>query len=396
MNEKLGIRFQLDTGVAIEPDYADVDDRLDIKSKHKSDVVAIDIISTSANADQLADLNTFFEEDLKNYNGQLVNSDTVGERRVAMPFYEDRALLFYRKDLLDDIERAPPRTWDEMEEIAEKIQERQKNKQSTFIGFSWQGAEYEGLTCNALEWIASWGSHDDKTGHILVDSAAARKALEHAWKWVSGPGEKRISSGVWEYKERESLETFVKGEAAFLRMWQSAYATLIEEGWQDATSSSCARVTKNEKCFGVRRLPVGEAGHASVSVLGGWQLAIPRYSRRQLEAAEFIRYNVSPEVQAWRWKMGAYIPTTTIKGFADFDRRKKMPGLEQVMRSIQLIARPFNKSYSEVSSCVYRAIHVALKNLEDDAAGKVMSEIKKCGMDGTIIAAPVTSSSDIP
>ncbi len=51
-----------------------------------------------------------------------------------------------------------PKTWAEFEEVARIIQEGERAEgNEDFWGFVWQGNAYEGLTCNALEWICSNG-----------------------------------------------------------------------------------------------------------------------------------------------------------------------------------------------------------------------------------------------
>jgi trehalose/maltose transport system substrate-binding protein len=65
-----------------------------------------------------------------------------------MPYCADVRLLFYRTDLLRQYGyREPPRSWDELEIMAARIQagERAKGKKQ-FWGFVWQGAADEVLT----------------------------------------------------------------------------------------------------------------------------------------------------------------------------------------------------------------------------------------------------------
>ena len=70
-------------------------------------------------------------------------------------------------------------------------------------GFVWQGRAYEGLTCNALEWVASHngGSIVDARGKITIDNPQAAAAIATA-------AEARIDTispeGVLNYAEEEA------------------------------------------------------------------------------------------------------------------------------------------------------------------------------------------------
>jgi ABC-type glycerol-3-phosphate transport system substrate-binding protein len=79
----------------------------------------------------------------------------VSERRSATA-----GLLYYRTDLLEKYGfKNPPNTWNELTQMAQKIQEGERNGGvKDFYGFLFQGSAYEGLTCNGLEWLASSGA----------------------------------------------------------------------------------------------------------------------------------------------------------------------------------------------------------------------------------------------
>src|SRR5260370_30927467 len=68
-------------------------------------------------------------------------------------------MLFYRVDLLRKYGyRAPPKTWEELEVMARRIQSGERaSGNKDFWGFVWEGAPSEALTCNALEWQVSEG-----------------------------------------------------------------------------------------------------------------------------------------------------------------------------------------------------------------------------------------------
>lgn len=79
------------------------------------------------------------------------------------------------------------------------------------------GRSFEGLTCDAVEWISSHGGGSiieaDRT--ISLNNPATLKALTRAQRWVG-----TISPlNVIDHNEAASYDMWFKGNAAFLRAW---------------------------------------------------------------------------------------------------------------------------------------------------------------------------------
>jgi trehalose/maltose transport system substrate-binding protein len=78
-------------------------------------------------------------------------------------------LLYYRTDLLEKYGyKGPSKTWEELAEMAKKIQDgERKDGKGDFQGFVFEGKASESVTCNAIEWLYSYGGGDivepDKT-----------------------------------------------------------------------------------------------------------------------------------------------------------------------------------------------------------------------------------------
>jgi trehalose/maltose transport system substrate-binding protein len=121
------------------------------------DVYQVDVIWPGDLAEHFLDLYEYGGKEVADLHfPEIVENNTVDGKLVAIPWFTDAGLLYYRTDLLKEYGLEPPTTWDELEAAAKKVQadERAKGNQD-FWGYVWQGNAYEGLTCNALEWLAS-------------------------------------------------------------------------------------------------------------------------------------------------------------------------------------------------------------------------------------------------
>ena len=110
-----------------------------------------------------------------------------------------------------------------MTETAQFIQDKERAAGNDKMwGFVWQGNAYEGLTCDALEWVASHGGGMivEKDGTISINNPNAAAALDMAAKWVG-----TISpEGVIGYKEEDARGIWDQGNAVFMRNWPYAWS----------------------------------------------------------------------------------------------------------------------------------------------------------------------------
>ena len=56
----------------------------------------------------------------------MVETSRVDGKLVAMPWFADAGLLYYRKDLLEKYKRPVPQTWAELTETAPPIQDGER------------------------------------------------------------------------------------------------------------------------------------------------------------------------------------------------------------------------------------------------------------------------------
>ncbi|KYF60827.1 ABC transporter substrate-binding protein [Sorangium cellulosum] len=354
-------QFQQDTGIQVtiipRPKGAtetySVYQRLFQAQSGDVDVMMLDVIWPGAFAQNLADLTGKLGEAAKQHVESIVQNNTIDGKLVAMPWFTDFGLLYYRTDLLTKHGYSkPPETWDELEQMAKKIQDGERAQNPNFIGYVWQGKAYEGLTCNALEWIASHGGGAIiENGKITVNNPNAQKALARARGWVGSIS----SAGVTSYEEEDARNTFQSGNAAFMRNWPYAY------------SAGNAEKSPIKGKFAVAPLP-HEPGQKSAAAVGGWQLAVSKFSQQQDAAIELVRYLASPEGQKFRALAASLIPTVR-SALEDPEVVKAMPFLESA-KDLWLVPRPSNSTgprYNEASIAFFQGVSEVLQGKDPKA-----------------------------
>jgi trehalose/maltose transport system substrate-binding protein len=241
------------------------------------DVYGIDVVWPGILKQYLVDLKPYFSEELRSESPEVVASYMVGDRVVAVPRHAYVGVLVYRPDLLRRYGyHEPPRTWDELERMAARIQAGERARGvKDFWGFVWPGAPSEDLTCNGLEWQVGEGGgriiEDDQT--VSVNNPQTIRAWQRAARWVG-----TISPpGVTAYAKWDSENAWSSGKVAFFRGWASDYSLI-----------SVHKPPANTTEFGITSVPGGSEGRAGVS--GGSGLAVSRFAAHPREAMQLIRY----------------------------------------------------------------------------------------------------------
>ncbi|HEV8647442.1 MAG TPA: ABC transporter substrate-binding protein [Burkholderiales bacterium] len=318
------------------------------------DVLQIDVVWPGILAAHFLDLNPYAAAQIEAHFPVVVENNTVNGRLVAMPWFIDAPMLYYRHDLLEKHRELVPRTWRELTDVARRIQDAERASGNERLwGFVWQGRAYEGLTCDALEWIASSGGGQivESDGGISVNNPRAARALQLAATWVGTITPK----GVLNYAEEEARSVFQSGNAVFMRNWPYAWA--LANGEQSPVRGK----------VGVAPMPAGEEG-SSAATLGGAQLAVSRYSAHPKIAADLVLHLVGNSEQKRRAIVGGYNPTIPML-YRDPDVLNANPFFDAVAGSFQrLVPRPSTVAgarYNRVSSAIWNAAHAVISGQSD-------------------------------
>ena len=330
------------------------------------DVYQIDVIWPGTLANHFIDLSQYIpaEETAKHFKA-IIENNTVGGKLVAMPWYTDGGVLYYRKDLLEKHGLQPPETWQDLQAAAEKVLQAEQAANPQLQGFVFQAKAYEGLTCNALEWIDSFGGGTivDADGKITVNNPKAVAAID----WAATLIGKIAPQGVLNYSEEEARGIFQSGNAVFMRNWPYAW-----------TLSQAPDSPVKDK-VGVVALPKGGADGKNTAALGGWQLAISRYSENADIAADLVRYLTSEEEQKRRAIVAAYNPTIE-RLYADKEVLEAVPFFGTLDESfVNAVARPSRVTgtrYNQMSAEFFNAVHEVLSGTSKAEASLAQLEKK--------------------
>lgn len=280
-------------------------------------------------------------------------------RYWGVPWYTDAGLLFFRRDLLAAAGFPdPPATWDELADMARRV----KQESGVAYGLVFQGAQYEGGTVNAAEFIWSAGgdlitSRPTVTGLVVravteidsvkVGSAEAARGLDLARSLIS---DGIAPEAVIDFREEDALEAFARGDAVFMRSWPYAYALLAQTGF-------------SAEQIGVAALPAATGGR-SASALGGWNLMINASSTdSEREAAwQLLRFFTDPEQQRRMALEAGLLPILVpLYDDAELVAQRPVMALGREVFDSQLRRRPMSPFYSEISASIARTFQQVLR-----------------------------------
>ncbi|MFN4203815.1 MAG: ABC transporter substrate-binding protein [Tabrizicola sp.] len=337
------------------------------------DLYQTDVIWAPQLADHFVDLTEAAKDLIPQHFPSIIESQTVNGKLVALPIFTDAPALYYRKDLLEKYGKTPPKTWAELTETAQMIQDAERAEgKADLWGFVWQGNAYEGLTCDALEWVKSHGGGQivEPDGTISINNPNAVAALEQAKSWVG-----TISpAGVLAYQEEEARGVWQTGNAVFMRNWPYAYT--LGNGDDSAVKG----------LFGVTTLPVGKEGDTSAATLGGWNVAVSKYSTKQDAAISLALYLAGPEAQKQRAIAESNLPTI-IALYDDADIAAAQPIIPQwkdvFLNAVPRPSAPTLGKYNEVSAKFWSAVHNTLSGKGSAAENLELLEVELTDIKGS-------------
>jgi len=313
------------------------------------DVFSSDVIWTAEFASQkwLYDMTPYMQAKKSEFIQAPIQTVTYDGKIWGQPETSDAPLMYYRTDKI----KSAPTTWQQL-----------YSESKGGGGIVYQGAPYEGLTCDFLDILSAAG------GHILsadgsksaINSPEALKALQFM---VDGIKNGDAPKAVTTYMEPESLTAFQTGKYAAMRNWPYAFAL----------NQKAAKVKGK---FAVAPLPSFEGGGKG-GTLGGHNSVISVYSKNPGAALKLVEFIGSPEIQKAYATQFSLTPVRS-DVYDDPGVKKAIPFAAELKQGVsQAVARPVSPVYPQISQAIYKNVNNALAGRVSaaDAIKKADSQI---------------------
>lgn len=280
----------------------------------------------------------------------VLETATFEGKLYGAPFTSNTQLLWYRTDRV----KKPPKTWDEMIRMAEKLGADGK--------IQVQAARYEGFTVWANQMIESAGAQVlSGPETVALPEKETTRALEVMGQLANSPA---AATDIETSDEDSGRLNFQDGASTFMVNYPFVYP------------SAEAEAPDVFKVMGMARYPAVDASRPSKPPLGGINLGVSAYSEKKdlaFEAAECLRSEANQVIAA---NLGGLPPTRSDL----YDKKgvqEAYPGFAKLLReSIEDAGpRPQTPAYQDVSLAIQRALHPP-SNIDPEDPAAAYEELK--------------------
>ncbi len=295
------------------------------------------------------------------------------EKLYSAPLATSTQLLWYRKDLVPK----PPKTWDEMIQMAEGLA-----AQGLPHYIEVQGARFEGLTVwfNTLL-TSSGGSIVSENGDVQIARGdAAQQALGVMARLATSRAADPSLSVSQENDGRLAMEA---GKAAFQVNYPFVHAMMHAPGGGGTFIDELGRPTRQDTGRRVRDVfawapyPSVVAGKPATVTIGGMNLGVSTTSRHPTEAFEAVQCLRNRENQL-RNAIGVGRPPTLAALYDDPALQQSFPAWREIQDSLNSASvRPKTPAYKNISIIIYDLLSPPAKIDPNTVVGQLADQITK-------------------
>lgn len=206
-----------------------------------------------------------------------VNSMKDGDKLFGIPIVTEREILYYRKDIFEENNIEPPKTLDELMEVAEKL----NDPDNDFYGIVSRGERSASVT-QFSSYLYGFGGDFIEDGKAAIDTDGAIQAFQFYGDMLKNYGPPGVLNMSWP----QAAGLFGQGKAAMYTDADSIFPNLLDEE---------KSVVGDKVGFAV--FPEGPAGKQPYNVTS-WGVAINEASEQKDAAWEFVKWATGKDMAA--------------------------------------------------------------------------------------------------
>jgi multiple sugar transport system substrate-binding protein len=272
---------------------------------------------------------TSSDYDFDDFADGPIQANEIDGQLLAVPIDQQLQMLFYRRDVLQELNLELPQTMEELEELAQAIDSAGGPR-----AFTSRGRSSDAVTQFTTYLYSFGGEYIDASGNPAFDSPEAIEAFEFYGRMIREYGPPGGTTFNWE----EVVPLFQQGEVAMI-----TDASALMPPVTDPEASPVA------EDVGFAPMPAGPAGAACTGV--GWGLSLSRLAANKDAGWYFIQWATGPEMSAYyqneRGNVGAResigfgerFPDDWVEVFVDClpDLRSQLPDVVNVPQAREII-----------------------------------------------------------
>ncbi len=221
----------------------------------------------------------------------------------ALPAMGDANGWFYRKDWFarpelqaefkakHNRDLAPPKTWDELKEVAEFFQGREIDGQKVYGAAIFTERASEGITMGATSALYPYGfKYENTPGKYDMEGAVNSEDAVKGLEMYKALYECCTPPGYTDSYMGEGLDAFKSGQVAMMMNWFAFMPGMA----------------KDEKVGDKTGFFVNPSQKIAASTLGGQGISVVANTDNKDGALEYIKWFAQPDVQKKWWSLGGY------------------------------------------------------------------------------------------
>ena len=216
------------------------------------------------------------------YPAAFARSAQFEGKTLGFPLRAHAQLMFYRKDILDEIGMEPPETWDDVIAIGNKIREAGLDIEPLAMYYN-----NDGNRQNLFIWLNYlWGAGADIFDENRCPAWATEAGIQATKDYVGLLTQAKVANpSSTSFNEADARQSFQQGKSAMIPMWWWAYSPMTNPDQS---------VLKKEQ-VGFTAVPT--YGDKKVTYAISMPFSISNYSKNQDAAWEFMKWLSNPELE---------------------------------------------------------------------------------------------------